>query len=148
MKHAKFDLMGIQVRTTNENEQFIIDIPELWRRFFAEGVLEKIPHKLDSSIYAVYTDYEKDVTKPYTLILGCRVTSVKDVPKGMVARTISEGEFVKFTAKGDITKGSVFSEWENIWASNLKRKYRADFEVYSEKAKDPQNAEVDIFISV
>jgi predicted transcriptional regulator YdeE len=148
MKHASFDLIGISIRTTNENGQSGIDIPELWKRFFAEGILDKIPHKLDPSILCVYTDYEKDFTKPYTVILGCRVNNLKDIPAGMIGRTIPGGDFEKFTAKGDIHGGSVFSEWVKIWNSPLNRKYTADFEIYGEKALDPKNAEVDIFIAV
>ncbi len=148
MKHSKFDIIGISVRTTNENGQSSIDIPELWKRFFEEGLLERIPDKPDSSIYCVYTDYEKDFTKPYTVILGCRVNNLKTIPEGMVGKVIPGGDFMKFTAKGDVTQGSVFFEWKKIWESKIDRKYTADFEIYGEKARDPKNAEVDIFISV
>ncbi len=148
MQHPEFDIIGISVRTTNENGQSSIDIPELWRRFFAEGILEGIPDKLDTSVYCVYTDYEKDFTKPYTAILGCHVKNLKTIPEGMVGKVIPGGEFVKFTAKGDITQGSVFFEWKKIWESKISRKYTADFEVYGEKAQDPKNSEVDIFIAV
>jgi predicted transcriptional regulator YdeE len=148
VKHSKFDIIGISVRTTNENGQSSIDIPELWKRFFEEGLLERIPDKSDSSIYCVYTDYEKDFTKPYTVILGCRVNNLKTIPEGMVGKVIPGGDFMKFTAKGDVTQGSVFFEWKKIWESKIDRKYTADFEIYGEKARDPKNAEVDIFISV
>lgn len=148
MKHSQFDIIGISVRTTNENGQSSIDIPELWRRLFTENILERIPGKLDTSIYCVYTDYEKDFTKPYTAILGCRVENLNTIPEGMVGKVIPGGDFVKFIAKGDVMQGSVFFEWKKIWDSKIPRKYTADFEVYGEKAQDLKNSEVDIFIAV
>jgi predicted transcriptional regulator YdeE len=148
MNHSKFDIIGITVRTTNQNGKSSIDIPELWKKFFTEAILEKIPDKVDASIYCIYTDYEKDFTEPYTVILGCKVNGLKTIPKGMIGRTIPGGNFAKFSAKGDLTKGVVFTEWNKIWNSELNRKYTADFEVYGEKAQDPKNAEVDIFVAI
>lgn len=148
MEVVEFDVIGISVRTTNENGQCGIDIPALWKRFFAENVMEKIPNKVDSSIYSVYTDYESDFTKPYTTILCCKVKNLNTIPKGMIGRRIGGGKFSKFTASGDLNQGVVFSEWQKIWTSKLDRKYTADFEVYREKAQNPANAEVDIFIAV
>lgn len=35
-----------------------------------------------------------------------------------------------------------------LWNSDLPRKYTADFEIYGEKAQNPENAEVDILVAV
>lgn len=69
----KFHVIGISIRTTNENNQAAQDIPELWNKFMTESVIEKIPNKVENAVYCIYTEYEKDHTKPYTTILGCRV---------------------------------------------------------------------------
>lgn len=148
MKIKKMHIIGISVRTTNENGQSGIDISALWNRFMSEGIAEKIPNKIDHSIYSVYTDYEKDHTKPYTTILGCKVSSLDNIPGGMVGKTIDEAEYTIFTAKGNIHEGVVFNEWVKIWSSDLNRTFTADFEVYGEKAMNPENAEIDIFIAV
>ena len=42
----------------------------------------------------------------------------------------------------------VFGEWTKIWNSDLVRTFTADFEVYGEKAQNPENAEVDIFVAI
>ncbi len=143
-----FQIIGISLRTTNENGQAGRDIPQLWQRFFAENILEKIPNKSGTTIYSVYTDYEKDYTRPYTVILGCRVTDSQTIPEGMVAKTIPEGNFAQFIAQGHPSSNPVFNEWVKIWNANLDRDYSADYEVYSEKAHNPENAEVDIFIAI
>lgn len=46
--------MGIGVRTTNENGQSAKDIGALWNKFMSEGILDKIPNKIDNTIYSIY----------------------------------------------------------------------------------------------
>lgn len=50
-------IIGIEVRTTNENGQALEDLDRLWGRFFSEKIAEKIPNKIRNDIYAVYTNY-------------------------------------------------------------------------------------------
>ncbi len=144
----KFSVIGISVRTTNENGQASQDIPALWNKFLTEGIAEQIPNKMDNSIYCIYTEYEKDHTKPYTTILGCRVESLDTIPSEMIGKSFEEGNYTKHIAKGNILEGMVFNEWIKIWNSNLDRAFTADFEVYDEKAQNPEKAEVAIFIAI
>ncbi|MEQ8417083.1 MAG: GyrI-like domain-containing protein [Imperialibacter sp.] len=148
VKIDPFKIIGISVRTTNENGQGGKDIAELWGRFLSEGLLNAIPGKVDDTIYSLYTDYEGDHTKPYTAILGCKVKSLEAIPDGMVGRTFEGGSYVKITAKGDLTKGLIVSEWTKIWGLGLDRAFSADFEVFGEKAQNPANAEVDFLVAV
>lgn len=148
MELAKFFIIGIYILTTNQNGQSSQDIPALWQRFFSENIIEKIPNKLDGSFYSVYTQYEGDYMQPYTAILGCKVSSLENIPEGMIGIEIPSGRYQKFVAKGDLTLGAVFREWLKIWDTPLERSYRADFEVYGEKASNPRQAEVDIYVGV
>ena len=148
MNIQKFNIIGISIRTTNENEQSGKDIPALWDQFISEDIAEKIPNKINHSIYSVYTDYEKDHTKPYTTILGCAVESLDFIPDEMVGITIETGSYEKFIAKGNLNDGIVINEWIKIWKSDLNRSFTSDFEIYGEKAQNPENAEVDIFIAI
>lgn len=148
MKLPPFQVIGIHTRTTNANGQMGHDILELWKRFLGENIQSQIPHKADSTIYSVYTDYEGDFTKPYTVVLGCKVLNLNNIPDGMVGITVPEGEYTPFTAQGNLNEGAVFEAWSKIWKAPLNRTYLADFEVYGEKAQNPEDAEVDIFIGV
>jgi predicted transcriptional regulator YdeE len=148
MNIQNFSIIGISVRTTNENEQSAKDIPALWNKLLSEEILNKIPNKISKDIVCVYTDYEKDHTKPYTTILGAIVANLDAVPEGMTGKTIEGINYEKFTAKGNLAKGVVIKEWIKIWNSDLDRIFTSDFEIYGEKAKDPENAEVDIFIAI
>lgn len=143
----EFKVIGISIRTTNENGQAATDIPTLWNKFMTESILEKIPNKISNDIYSIYTEYESDHTKAYTTILGCKVEHLNEVPEGMVAKIFDEENYTKFMTKGDLNKGIVYNKWEEIWNIDLDRTYSADFEIYGEKAQNPADAEVEIFIA-
>jgi predicted transcriptional regulator YdeE len=143
-----FSIIGIAVRTSNENGKAVKDIPALWQQFMSNGLLEKIPNKLSHDIYCLYTDYEKDHTKPYTTIIGCKVAHLNEVPEGMIGKAITSGSYDKQVVKGNINEGLVYNAWLKIWDSKLERVYSTDFEIYGEKAMDPNQAEVDIFVAI
>jgi predicted transcriptional regulator YdeE len=147
-KIEKFNVIGISVRTTNEKGQSGKDIGELWNRFMMEKVMEQIPNKIESSVYCIYTDYESNFTKPYTTIIGCKVKDFSTIPEGMIGKTIKSGNYSKHLAKGNNLQEMIVQAWMKIWNSDLKRLYTADFEVYGEKAHNPENGEVEIFVSV
>lgn len=147
-KLEAFNIIGISVRTTNENEQAAKDIPVLWEKFMSEAILEKIPNKISNDIFCMYTEYASDHTKPYTTILGCKVKNLEEIPIGMIGKTIEETEYKKFTTKGNLQEGIVYNKWLEIWNEDLNRKFTSDFEIYGEKAMNPTQAEVDIFIAI
>ncbi len=143
----KFHIVGIWVKTTNQNNQAKKDIGELWQKFMGANLSEKLPNIKNPTIYAVYTEYEGDHTQPYTTILGYSVDSLDNIPEGMKAVTIEKGVYHQFTAKGDLTTNAVVDVWNNIWDMDLNRTYTTDFEVYGEKAADPKNGEAEIYIA-
>ena len=148
VKIEPFNIIGISIRTTNENGQASKEIAELWSKFMSESVLAKIPNKIDNEIYSLYTDYEGDHTKPYTAILGCKVENLDNIPSGMVGKSISGGTYTKTTAKGDLKQGLIVNQWSNIFEIELDRTYDADFEIFGEKAQNPSNAEVDFYVGI
>lgn len=148
IKIKPFKLIGIEVRTTNENNQASKDIAELWETFLGEGILNKIPNKENDFVYSLYTDYESDHTKPYTAIIGCKVDNLTEIPDGMVGKSFDGGNYVKTTAKGDLTKGLIVNHWGKIFELNLDRVFTTDFEIFGEKAKNPVDCEVDFYVAV
>ncbi len=148
VKIEPFKVIGISVRTTNENNQASKDIGDLWGKFISENVLGAIPNKIDSTVYSIYTEYESDHTKPYTTILGCRVENLKDIPKGMIGKSFDGGSYVKLSAKGDLMKGLIVNKWREIWKMDLDRVFTADYEVFGVKAQNPADAEIDFLIAI
>lgn len=143
-----FYIIGLSVRTSNENNQAATDIPALWERFMAEGISSKITNKLSDDIYSLYTDYEKDHTRPYTTVLGYKVKDLDAVPEGLTGAVVPAKSFRVFTASGKLSDGIVIGEWMKIWNMPLDRAYSGDFEIYGPKAQNPEQAEVDIYIAL
>jgi predicted transcriptional regulator YdeE len=67
-KLKPFHVIGISLRTTNENDQEAQGIGSLWGKFMTENILQKIRHKISDDILSIYTNYESDHTKPYDTI--------------------------------------------------------------------------------
>jgi len=144
----QFHVIGISIRTTNENGQSGEDIEQLWGKFWGEDIQNKIPNKVSDDIYAVYTDYESDHTKPYTTIIGLPVSSLEVIPEGFTGITIEKDIYQKFVSKGKMP-AAILNTWMEIWQSKtLNRAYRADFTVHGKKYYNGDNAEVETFISV
>lgn len=148
VKIEPFKIIGISIRTTNENGQASQEIAELWQRFMSENVISKIPNKIDNAVYSLYTEYESDHTKPYTTILGCKVENLDNVPNGMVGKSFDGGTYSKTTAKGDLMQGLVVNQWSKIFEMELDRTYDADFEIFGEKAQNPADAEVEFYVGI
>ena len=154
VEETGFTVVGISIRTSNANEKSGKGvIPQQWDRFIKEGLLSGIPNKVDSNILAVYTDYESDVNGAFTFMIGARVSSADDVPPGMAAKRVPAGQYAVFISEKGFVGKVVPQTWSHIWAvpksaPEGNRAYRADFEVYDQRAADPQNAQVDIYVGI
>ena len=137
-------VIGIALRASNSRPA---EIGAHWQRFWAEGVPGRVPNKVREEVISLYTDYEGDHTQPYTLIAGCPVTSLDDVPDGMEGRTIPSARYARLVARGTMP-AAVVSVWQWVWASDLDRSYTADFDVYGTAALDPASAEAETFVAV
>jgi len=144
----QFNVIGLSIKTSNTNGQALFDIGQLWGRFLSESITDQIPNKVDDTVYSLYTDYEGDHTKPYTVVLGCKVTSLDSIPADMVGRSFEGGSYATTSTKGDLTSGIIGTKWGEIWKMNLDRTYTADFEVYGAEAMNPKDAKVDFFVAV
>jgi predicted transcriptional regulator YdeE len=149
-----FTVIGISARTTNAKEMTGDGvIGKFWGRLFQENLLAKIPNKADANIVAVYTDYASDHNGEYTFLLGAKVTSAADVPPGMVAKTVPAGKYAVFSSDSGPAYQVVPALWKKInrlpkTATGADRLYRADFEIYDERARDPQASVVDVYIGI
>jgi predicted transcriptional regulator YdeE len=148
-----FTVIGIEARTTNAKEATADGIiPKQWQKFFQEGILAKIPNKSGQNIYALYTDYDSGRNGEYSFVIGAIVKDGIVAPVGMVAKYVSGGRFAVLTSdKGPLAK-VMPAAWQSLWKmedeGKLKRSYQTDFEIYDQRAQDPQNAQVDIYVGL
>lgn len=143
-------VIGVAVKTTNQNGQSSKDIEALWLKFWNENVQKQIPNKVSDDIYAIYFDYETDFEGNYTTLVGLPTSSLENIPEGFVGITIKASNYQKFVSRGKMPD-AVFSTWLEIWHNkelNSKRSYKADFTIHGKKYYDGDNAEVETFISL
>lgn len=148
-ERSDFKLVGLKLKgkTTNEDNQSSKDCGELWQKFESEKIFDQIPEKLSNEIYAVYYDYEKDETTPFSYFIGCKVNKNTKTPEEQDVLFIPAQQYRKFTAKGVMIE-CITDTWKEIWKSEIHRKFGYDFEIYDERSQDWSNAEVDLFISI
>lgn len=147
-KIPEIQLIGLDLgrTTSNKNGRSSIDGGNLWQKFEKGNYADKIPNKTGEEVYAVYYGYEGDHTAPFRYFIGCRVKDNSEVSEGMNRLTIPKGTFRKITAAGKMPD-CIVDTWKEIWSSDIQRNYRFDFEMYDERSKDWNNAEIDIYLS-
>jgi cytochrome c biogenesis protein CcmG, thiol:disulfide interchange protein DsbE len=154
VEQPEFMVAGIAARTSNTKEMTADGvIGNQWARLMQEDILAKIPNRADAAIVAVYTDYASDKDGEYTYLLGARVTSNVGLPAGVVAKKIPAGKFAVFTTGKGPGPKVVPETWIRInsllkSAAGGDRVYRADYEIYDERAKDPQNLQADLYVEI
>jgi predicted transcriptional regulator YdeE len=142
---SKKYFIGLGLRTNNDECMFTM--PAHKERFINENVFARIPNKVNDNVLALYTDYAGDHTQPYTWILGCEVSSLQEIPEGLVGITISASQYAVFTTEGEFPQGLI-SAWQEIWSAGLSRSFSTDFEVYKSDFDPQTNPEVQIYIAI
>jgi predicted transcriptional regulator YdeE len=154
VQQEAFTVVGISVRTSNAEQMTPArPIGKQWERLFQEGLLAAIPNKSDPKIIAVYSDYASDKDGEYNYLLGARVTKVENLPAGMVVKNVPAGRYAVFTSERGSVQKVVVEMWQRVWATPKSelggdRTYKADFEVYDQRAQNPADAVVDLYIAV
>lgn len=142
-----FDIVGISVRT--QQDKAAEDINALWEQFFKDSIGQKVNHKIDDVIFAVYSDYEGGHEDPYRVTIGYRVKKdgASAAAQGFHHVTCEGGDYAILSAAGQQPQ-ALIQTWESIWASDLDRTYKTDFEVYGPKFFEDGLNEVLIHIGV
>jgi predicted transcriptional regulator YdeE len=125
-----FTVAGLSVVT--DCERAAEDINTLWQDFFEKQVGRDLPGKADDTIYAVYSDYEGDYTKPYRVTIGYRVEQgSSDTPSSSKLHRIEcqAGPYALLSAAGEQPR-ALIEAWEAVWAGDLERRFATDFEIY------------------
>jgi len=148
VKKTSILVIGIDCQTSNAPEAAPQDIPKLWERFYKEDIISQIPNKTSNDVIAPYCEYEGDYTQPYSLVIGCAVSSFDTIPPGMVAKTIPTSSYSIFRAIGEHPK-ALLGTWGDVWnEKNLKRSYIGDFELYGDKFTSSSPKEVEVYIGI
>jgi predicted transcriptional regulator YdeE len=152
---SSFSVIGVEVRTSNAKEATSDGIiGKQWQKFFQESVLEKIPNQVDNNLYAVYSDYSDNRKGEYSFLIGAKVADGAIAPPGFVFKTVPSGRYAMITTETGPVAKVVVAAWQRVWQLEDKhelggtRAYRADFELYDQRANDPQNSQADLYIGL
>ncbi len=137
--------MGVELRTSLQNAP--TDIAPFWRDFYRDNIQEKIPNQKTGEVLGLYCEYESDHTGPYTLVAGCEVTLVGDVPNGFVVKHLPAAKYAVFEVSGEFPH-KLMEAWEWIWEGHLKRTFAGDFEVYPLGFHPNDNPDLLLYIAI
>jgi predicted transcriptional regulator YdeE len=152
-----FMLIGISTRTNNKKEmnQDTSKIGAMMKSYWSYQIANDFKYRVNPGVtYAVYTDYESDEHGDYTYFIGEEVSTLEN--QDMTTFTsliVPESRYQRFTTAAGAMSEVIIRAWQGIWQMTLsmlegKRKYKADFERYDQRAIDPNNAIVDIYIGI
>lgn len=149
-------LVGISVRTNNKDEfdPATQKISACVMKYFHQQLAEQIPNRIKPGVtLCVYTDYESDHTGDYTYFIGEQVSNFDNLPEGFVSLTIPAQKYAKFTTNPGPMPHVVINGWQAIWQMSPQdlggaRTYKADFELYDERAQKHDAVVLDILIGI
>lgn len=150
-------LIGVTARTNNKDEMDPdkAKIGKMVHDYGANHIANGFKHRVHPGmVYAVYTDFESDENGEYTYFLGEAVTSFDDQDQStFTPLVIPASTYQCFTTEAGKMPDIVIEAWQNIWQMTPedfggKRTYQADFEIYDQRAADPNHAVVPIYIGI
>lgn len=152
---SKILLVGLKARTSNSNEinPATQKIGPTIQKYISMGGGENIANRKNpGQSFGIYTDYESDMNGMYTYFIGQEVTSFENVPEGFSTLEIPAQNYAKFTTKAGAMPDVCIDAWMSIWAMDEHelgaRAFVADFELYDERAINPAETVLDIFIGL
>lgn len=141
-----FDVVGLSAKISG-HETGSEEINALWQSFFEQETVHHIPNRLDDVIYAVYSDYEGDHTKPYRLTIGYKVKGDPAPAEHLRHVQVKAAHYAMMSAAGEQPK-ALIDVWTAIWQSDLDRVFETDFEVYGRRFFEEGVHEVLVAIGV
>ena len=128
-------------------------MPQLWKRFYKDSIIDEIPAKTDYTIVSVYTLFSGDAaTGEYSAVLGAPVKAGTKPPTGMEAVQVPAGKYLEFTTEQGSLEETVPKLWNQITEyfkkpGAPKRTFQADYEVY-DAGMNPLAATGKIYVGV
>jgi len=145
-----FKILGISMVTTTDHEVSHAAFEEIWDRFFKDDIMNKVPNKVEPTVYSIYDQYKETAPGVYDfrVTIGCKSTNDTDTDDLTLAE-VKAGQYQQFPVKGKMPD-AIIQKWEDIWKEGpaIRRQFDTDYEAYGPKSYDKENGEMDIFLSV
>ena len=114
-----------------------------------------MPNRIGDAMYGIiYGRPESQRSHPHEMqyLAGVAVSSIVEIPEGMVARAIPAGTFAVFTHRGPIkTIGDTIAEIYRVWLpqSSYEHAGIADVELYDQRFRmNDESSEMEYWVTV
>lgn len=151
-----FQLLGIETRTNNATEMnpATAKIGKTVQQYFETNPIAHITGRLTPGVtYCAYADYQSDYTGDYTYLIGELVETGTKATNGLAIRTVPAQTYCCLTTEPGPMPMVCIQVWQHIWqmtSADLggNRSYNTDFEIYDDRATNPQHTVLDIYIGI
>ena len=81
------------------------------------------------------------------------IQSAESLPSNLTVRHIPAGRYAVFSSGRGPIKRIVPEIWQHIWSMSPEelggtRAFKTDYEIYDQRAADPENAEIDVYVGL
>ncbi len=129
-------ILGTTGRSSHalESDPSTSRITPLWGAFMQKGMTASIPEAKSREVYAVYNEFESDLSGMYTVTVGAE--SDAEASGDLKQSTIPTGKYLVFEGKGALPQCTM-DAYQEVWAyfaseeAEHERAYTTDFEHYS-----------------
>jgi predicted transcriptional regulator YdeE len=153
-QQSGFYVAGVAARTNNATEMSGNGrIGNVWQTFLQPSLVNRIPNRIGVDPIAVYTEYETDHTGYYTYLLGLPISSTDMLPANLTIKHVPAGCYVVIPSRRGPVAEVVREVWQRIWSMSEEelggvRAFQTDYEIYDQRATDPANAQVDVYVGL
>ena len=143
-----FKIIGIEVRTSNPDEMSGKGkIGEIWQHGSGmPGQTRYVGQPLPHSPYDRLAEVRGHDAKRQP---GAGDVRHAEIPAGLVGREIPAAKYAVFTSARGAIPGVIMDVWKKIWDyKGAARAYQTDLEVYGKESRDPNNAQVEVYVSI
>ena len=104
-KITQFSVVGVSQMITAGPDGASEQINDLWQHFFESQIGHVLEQRKDDIVYAVYSDYQGDFSKPYRLTIGFKMEdggTAQKLSPGLLHHTqIKTADYAMMAAAGE-----------------------------------------------
>jgi len=146
----RFTVIGMDCLTTTEDNEDHKVVQELWDEFRPR--IDEVKNKKNPTRMVGIYKQRKNYPNRFAYIASVEVSTLSDIPKGMIPKIINGSKYAIFTYQGELcdidkTYDYIYDEWlpESDFDEN---KNGDNLEIFNIDFPEEDNSDVDIYIAI
>ena len=146
----RFTVIGMDCLTTTEDNEDHKVVQELWDEFRPR--IDEVKNKKNPTRMVGIYKQRKNYPNRFAYIASVEVSTLSDIPKGMIPKIINGSKYAIFTYQGELcdidkTYDYIYDEWlpESDFDEN---KNGDNLEIFNIDFPEENNSDVDIYIAI